>query len=334
MPTTYQPGQRIDHYEIISLLGQGGASRVYLAQDTHVPQEVVLKFPTDDLVGGAEIFKRHRREAEIGRHLAHPSIQRHLNQDEHRQGEYLVLEYLQGRTLRTVMKDFAQDADKQTCLLPTAEVLRIMRQVCEALVYTHEHGVLHSDIKPENILVLDNGEVKIFDFGIAILKGERRGIWRSFSSPIGTPDYMAPERLWGEQGSVQSDVYAVGVVLYELLCGRTPFEEHDGFDFVTEHFSHDPPGILAFNPALSPALATVVMRAIRRDLGRRYASMQDLLHDLSHLDDVTPVDYVSDPPKVGGRYRQAIRITLVVLIVCLCIVAFGVLAQYAHHVMR
>jgi eukaryotic-like serine/threonine-protein kinase len=124
------------------------------------------------------------------------------------------------------------------------------------------------------------------------------------------------------------------VVLYELLCGRTPFEETDGFAIITRHISHDPPGILQFNPALSPVLATVVMRAIRRDPERRYACMQDMLKDLLDLDSVAAVDYIPDPPKLGGRYRQAIRIALIVLIVCLFIVAFGVLAQFAHHLAR
>ena len=145
---------------------------------------------------------------------------------------------------------------------------------------------------------------------------------------------MAPERLLGERGDGRADIYAVGVVLYELLCGRTPFEEKDGFAIITRHISHDPPNILKFNPILSPALVTVVMRAIRRDPEKRYTCMQDLLYDLQHLDNVTVVDYIPDPPRIGGRYRQAIRLALIVLIVCLCIVAFGVLAQYAHHLVR
>ncbi len=219
-------------------------------------------------------------------------------------------------------------------LLPTGEVLHILLQVGDALAYAHEHGVIHRDIKPENIMLLENGDIKVCDFGIALLAGEHRVRWRGFSSPIGTPDYMALELLWGEPGSVQSDIYAVGVVLYELLCGRTPFEEHDGFELVTRHISHDPPGILEFNPSLSPALATVVMRAIRRDPGKRYASMPDLLHDLGHLDEVTAVNYIPDLPRIGGRYRQVIRIALITLIVCLCIIAFGVLAQFAHHAVR
>ena len=328
MPTIYQPGQRIDHYEIIRLLGRGGASRVYLAQDHHVLQQVILKFPDDDVIGGAAVFERYKREAEIGNRLSHPNILRHLNRGEQRSREYLVLEYLRGRTLRAAMKENAPE------LLPTTEVIRILLHVCEALTYAHEHGVIHRDIKPDNIMLLENGEVKLLDFGIAVLEGERRAMWQGFSSLVGTPDYMAPELWSGPPGSVQSDIYAVGVVLYELLCGRTPFDEHDGFALVTRHISHDPPEILEFNPALSPALATVAMRVVRRDPGKRYASIQDLLHDLGHLDEVRAVNYSPDPPKIGGRYRQVIRIALIVLVVCLAIIAFGMFAQFAHHVVH
>jgi eukaryotic-like serine/threonine-protein kinase len=328
MSTIYTTGTRIDHYQIMHPLGRGGASHVYLAQDWDALQEVVLKFPDDALIGGAAVFERYKREAEIGRRLNHQYIQRHLNQDEQRSAEYLVLEYMRGSTLRKVIEKGVP------AFLQTEEVLRMLIQVCSALAYAHEHGVIHRDIKPENIMLLENGDVKIFDFGIALLEGERNRYWRGFSSPIGTPDYMAPERLLGEPGDVRSDIYGVGVVLYELLCGRTPFEEEDGFALITTHISHDPPCISQFNPKLSPALMTIVMRTIRRDAEKRYTCMQDLLYDLQHLDNVTVVDYSADPPRIGGRYRQAIRLALIVLIVCLCIVAFGVLAQYAHHLVR
>ncbi|MBV9019537.1 MAG: serine/threonine protein kinase [Ktedonobacteraceae bacterium] len=328
MPTIYRTGQRIDHYEIIRLLGGGGASSVYLAQDHSALQQVILKFPHDDIIGGAAIFTRYKREEEISNLLSHPNIQRHLNRGEQRSREYLVLEYLRGRTLQAVMNEYAP------ALLPTLEVLHIISQVCRTLVYVHKQGVIHRDIKPENIMLLDNGEIKLLDFGIAMRERDRQVIWRGFSSPIGTPDYMAPELWWAESGSVKTDIYAVGVVLYELLCGQTPFEEHNGFVLITRHLSHDPAGILERNPALSPALATVVMRAIRRDPSKRYACMQDLLHDLGHLDEVTPITYIPDPPKIGGRYRQVFHIALIVLIICFGIVAFGMLAQYVHHSIR
>jgi serine/threonine-protein kinase len=329
MPTIYQPGQCIDHYEIIRLLGRGGASHVYLAWDQRSRQEVVLKVPLDDVIGGRAIFERYRREAEIGKRLTHPALQQHLNIGEERSTDYLVLEYLHGKTLRAMMKEQAPS------LLPQAEVLPILMQVCEALAYVHAHGVIHRDIKPENILLLESGQVKLLDFGIALLvKKERRFPWRGHSSLVGTPDYMAPERWRGEAGSVQSDIYAVGVVLYELLCGRTPFQETDGFAIISQHISHDPPDILHFNPTLSASLATVVMRAIRRDPKKRYASMQELLNDLCHLDRVVPVDYLPDPPLPGGRYRQALLIALLVFVICLGLIAFGILAQFAHHAVR
>ena len=328
MPAKYKAGQKIDHYQIIRLLGQGVVNHVYLAQDWLAQREVVLKFPDDEVIGGAAIFKCYQREAEIGKRLAHPAIQRHLNQGERRSKEYLVLEYLQGQSLRTVMQKQAPT------LLPPAEVLRIIIQLCKALAYSHENGVIHRDIKPENILLQQNGNITLLDFGIAHLEEERRGIWQGFSSPIGTPNYMSPERLRGKNGDARADIYAVGVVLYELLCGQAPFEEHDGFPLVTRHFSHDPPGILERNPSISPALATVIMRTIRRDEDRRYARMWDLLNDLEHLDTLTPVDYVLDPPKLGGPYRQVISITLIALAVCLGIIAFGVLAQVMHALAR
>jgi eukaryotic-like serine/threonine-protein kinase len=329
MPTLYQPGQYIDHYEIIRLLGQGGASRVYLARDRRSSQEVVLKFPLDDVIGGAAIFERYRREAEIGKRLAHPALQQHLNIGEERSADYLVLEYLHGKTLRTVMKERAPS------LLPQTEVLRILMPVCAALVYVHTHGVIHRDIKPENIMLTETGQVKLLDFGIALLlKEDRSSPWRSSFSPVGTPDYTAPERWRGEAGSVQSDIYSVGVLLYELLCGRTPFQETDGFAIVSQHSSHDPPDILQFTPTLPASLATIVMHAIRRNPKKRYASIQELLNDLCHLDKVMPVGYLPDPPLLGGRYLQALLISLLVFVVCLGLIAFGMLAQFAHHAVR
>ena len=328
-PKTYLPGRCVDHYQIMRLLGQGIASRVYLARDLLDQREVILKFPLDDLVGGAAIYSRYKREGEIGKILDHPAIQHHLNQDEQQQEEYLVLEYLQGRTLREVMHNYAPD------LMPPDRVIEIMLAVCEALVCAHQHGVTHRDIKPENILVLDNGEVKVIDFGIALLKTmpEQYSKLQVLPTLIGTPGYMSPERLQGAPGETQADIYAVGVVLYELLGGRLPFVQRDGdgFDLATEQISHDPPSILLCNPRLSPVLTTVVMHAIRRDPEKRYVTMGDLLYDLQHLDAVTCVEYIPDPPKFGGRYRMIIVLGLVILAICVLIILFGMLAQFVHH---
>ncbi len=325
MTTVYSPGAHIDHYQIIRQLGHGGMSRVYLALDTTTSQKVVLKFPNDDLIGDVAVFERYRREAEVGNRVKHPYVQRMLNTDEKRSDQYLVMEYIEGHTLRRRIEEMAPSP------LPTAEALHIGLQLCEALAYCHEHGVFHRDIKPENVMIQHNGDIKIIDFGIALLEGARRVTWRGLSGTVGTPDYMSPEQLKGERGMASSDIYAAGVILYEMLCGQTPFEGENIFAIINQHVSQDPPSILDRNPDLSPALATVVMHAIRRDPDKRYRTMQDLLHDLRNLDEVRPEPYEPEAPKMNKDGRMIITAALIIIAICLVIIAFGFLAQYLHN---
>src|SRR5438874_519098 len=310
MTTVYTPGARIDHYEIIRLLGHGGMNRVYLARDIHNQQEVVLKFPNDDLIGNVGVFERYKREAEIGSRLNHPFVQHLLNVGEERQDHYLVIEYVQGKTLRQVLEEHAPNP------LPQKEAIRITLQICDALAYCHEHGVYHRDIKPENIMILDDNNVKIIDFGVALLEGARRVTWRGLSGTVGTPDYMAPEQLQGARGYASADIYAVGVMLYEMLCGHVPFEGENVFAVINQHVSQDPPSIQKFNPAIPPPLATVVMHAIRRDPERRYKSMRGMLQDLQHLDAVIPVPYKPDAPHMSNTRRQVILAVVITLAIC------------------
>ena len=328
MTTTYSAGTRVDHYEIIRMLGHGGMNHVYLALDTHNNQKVVLKFPNDDLIGNIAVFERYKREAEVGSRLNHPNVQRLLNIDEERCEHYLVMEYIQGRTLREVLDARAPE------LLPQDEVLRIIIQICDALTYGPEHGVFHRDIKPENIMLLEDGSVKIIDFGVALLEGARRVTWRGLSGTVGTPDYMAPEQLQGARGTASADIYAVGAMLYEMLCGHVPFEGENVFAVMNQHVTHDPPSILKFQRNISPALATVVMRMIRRDPQKRYKSMRDVLHDLTHLDRVTPVPYKPDTPQMHTLRRQVILAIVITFAICAIIIAIGIIAQLAHHVVR
>ncbi len=328
MTTTYTPGTQVDHYEIIRMLGHGGMNRVYLARDVFNQQEVVLKFPNDDLIGNIGVFERYKREAEIGNRLHHPYVQQLLNTDEKRSEEYLVVEYIKGKTLRTVLEEHAPNP------LPVAEAIRITLQICDALAYCHAQGIFHRDIKPENIMMQEDGNIKIIDFGIALLEGARRVTWRGLSGTMGTPDYMSPEQLKGERGMASSDIYAVGVMLYEMLCGHTPFEGENIFAIMNQHVSQDPPSILLMNPQLSPELATVVMRAIRRDPDKRYKSVSNLLHDLRNLEEVKPVPYEPDVPRLNQSRRTAILATLIIIAIFLLIGALGFLAQFAHHVVH
>lgn len=325
MTTAYTPGTQIDHYEIIHMLGHGGMNRVYLARDVSNQQEVVLKFPNDDLIGNIAVFERYRREAEIGDRLHHPHVQHLLNTDEKRSEEYLVVEYIKGKTLRTILEEHAPNP------LPVAEAIRITIQICDALVSCHEQGIYHRDIKPENVMIQEDGSVKIIDFGIALLEGARRVTWRGLSSTVGTPDYMSPEQLKGERGMASSDIYAVGVMLYEMLCGHTPFEGENIFAIMNQHVSQDPPSILLKNPHISPALATVVMRAIRRGRDKRYQSMSNFLHDLRNLEEVKPVPYNPEAPVLNQPGRTVIIATLIIIAICLLIIGLGFLVQFIHN---
>jgi eukaryotic-like serine/threonine-protein kinase len=325
MAAVYTPGSHIDHYEIIRQLGHGGMSRVYLACDTHDQQKVVLKFPNDELIGDIAVYERYKREAEIGNRVNHPHVQRLVNPGEHHSDEYLALEYIHGHSLREHLEENSNQP------LPVSEALRIALQLCDALVYCHEHGVYHRDIKPENVMIQENGEVKVIDFGIALLEGARRVTWRGLTGMVGTPDYMSPEQLKGERGAAASDIYAVGILLYEMLTGRTPFDGENVFAVMNQHITKDPPSILHFNPDLSPELATVVMKAIRRDPEKRFHSMKGMQHALQNLDEVRPVPYVPDAPEPHHVRQQVVLVTLIVSAIFVAMILLGIIAQIAHN---
>jgi len=328
MTTTYTSGTRVDHYEIIRLLGYGGMNYVYLAYDVTNQQKVVLKFPKADLLSDSAVFERYRRESMIGNRVHHPNVQEVFNADEKRSAEYLVAEYIQGRTLRSLLEEYAPD------LLPVTEAINITIQICDALACCHDKGVIHRDIKPENIMIRDDGVIKIIDFGIALLEGARRVTWRGLSGTVGTPDYMSPEQLKGERGTASSDIYAVGVMLYEMLCGHPPFEGENIFAIMNLHVSQDPPSILNANPNISPELATVVMRAIRRDPDKRYKSMKELIHDLHNLEEVKAVPYEPEAPTLNRTSRIVIAGILIMIAICLVIVSVGFLVQVIQHAIR
>ena len=324
MTAVYTSGSQIDHYEIIRQLGHGGMSRVYLACDAQDQQKVVLKFPNDELIGDIAVYERYKREAEIGNRVRHPHVQHLINPGEHHSDEYLVMEYIHGRSLR----EFLEEKHNQP--LPVPEALRIALQLCDALVYCHEHGVFHRDIKPENVMVQDNGDIKIIDFGIALLEGARRVTWRGLTGMVGTPDYMSPEQLKGERGTAASDIYAVGIVLYEMLCGCTPFDGENVFAVMNQHITMDPPSILQFNPDLPHELATVVMKAIRRDPEKRFHSMQEMQHALQNLHEVKPVPYEPDAPDSRHMLRQVVVVTLIIIAIFVVLTLVGIFAQMAQ----
>jgi serine/threonine-protein kinase len=283
-------GDRLDQYELLELLARSGMASIFKARDTFSGATVALKIPHLQYESDIVFSERFRREEEVGQKLDHPNVVRILKPRE-KSHSYLAMEYVEGRSLRAMMGKHP---------MPTAQALAIARQVCDALAYLEAHGVVHRDIKPENILVTPAGQVKIIDFGIALFEAERRLTWAGLSSTVGTPDYMAPEQIRGRRGDARTDVYALGMLLYELLTASLPFEGANARALLRSKTSDEPRPPTYYVPGFDPQLEAIILRAIERDPRNRYATAAEMQRDLADPAAVPPRD-----PETGERRRRA-----------------------------
>ena len=244
-----QPGTDFDGFQILEAVGHGAFSDVYLARDGE-GRQVVLKCPHDALMGDAAAFDRFRREIDIAKRLDHPGIQHSLDMGGARTRPFLVMEYIEGENLRSILQ-----REKR---LPTARAIDFAEQLAEAMAYAHGQGVFHRDLKPENILITGEGRLVVTDFGIALMAGARRLTWRWLTSAVGTPDYMAPEQIQGKRGDARTDIYAIGIMLFEMLAGRVPWEGDNPLSVMGQHLSAQVPELHAINPGVLPPLEGIV----------------------------------------------------------------------------
>jgi eukaryotic-like serine/threonine-protein kinase len=288
----FAPGQKLDRYQIVEQLGAGAYAETYKALDVATGKTVVLKCPNPNLFADPSLFNRYRREAEVAKRLDHPGVQRGLDTGEHRTEPYLVLEYIEGESLRHKLREGRQPIDT---------VVDWGRQLGDTLVYLHTHGVVHRDLKPENILVTPDGRLVVADFGTAQLAGARRLTWKHLSESLGTPDYMSPEQVQGARGDARSDIYAWGVIMYEMLSGHVPFGGDNSLAVMAGHMQGTPKPIRKVRPDVPTALEAVVLHAMRRYPEHRYQSAAELLEDLDHLDELDPGKYdVAPEAPMGG----------------------------------
>jgi serine/threonine-protein kinase len=322
----YEAGQTVNgKYEILESLGQGGMNDAYKARDRDSGRLVVLKVPFTSLIGDPATYSRYQRELEIGKRLHHPNIQQLLDEGRLDGGAapYLVLEFVDGTLLREYLRQHAP--------LPVDEAIRIAVQLADALQYCHEHGVVHRDLKPENILIQADGTVKLVDFGIALLQGARRLTFRRLTSGFGTPDYMAPEQVQGDRGDARTDVYALGVMLYEMLTGDVPYHGDSPLAVMSQRVTTDAPLLRRARPDLPPQLEAVVWKALQRDPADRYPTMAAFRDDLTHLDRVKIPEY---PATTGGQprvSREHMVNTAVIVGIFVILAAVGAAAQLAHN---
>jgi serine/threonine-protein kinase len=273
------------------------------------------------LAGDLAAFNRYRREIEIGVRLEHAGIQRLLSE---RESPYMVLEYIEGESLRAYLAEHAP--------LPVEQALRFAAQLAEVLEYVHAQGVVHRDLKPDNILVTPDGSLKLTDFGIALRLASRRLTFSHLSNAVGTPDYMAPEQVRGERGDARTDVYALGVLLYEMLTGRVPHPADDALEAMRQKVEGEPVLVRRIRPEVPPGVEAIVYRALRRVPDERYPSMDALRHDLEHQGEVPIPDYRPDvpPPRPPGDLPPWGTTARIVAAIFGGLLALGAVAELLH----
>ncbi len=265
------PGDQIDHYRIDYTVAVSGMASVFLATDLHTNSRVALKVPHPEMECHPTFFDRFRREEAIGIEMDHPGVVKMLA-DESRSRVYLVMEWVEGQLLRKVLAAAGK--------LPADRAVRIALGILDTLDFLHSHGVAHRDLKPENVFLDAHDRVKLIDFGVASKAGARRLTFGKFSQISGTPDYISPEQVKGKRGDARSDLYSMGVMLYEMLTGQAPFPGSNPLVTLNARLHQDPVPPRELEPGISPQLEEIILRALERDPEHRYASAEEFARDL------------------------------------------------------
>jgi eukaryotic-like serine/threonine-protein kinase len=261
-------------YEIQAVLGQGGMGIVYKAHDRDLDDVVAIKtLRGEALSADPSLLDRFKQEIRLARRITHPNILRTHDLGEANGLRYLSMEFVKGITLKGMVE--------QDELIPTPVALRISKQICAGLAAAHEVGVIHRDIKPQNIIIETTGGLKVMDFGIARLTQERG--MTATGTVVGTPDYMSPEQARGVDLDFRSDIYSTGVVLYELFTGTLPFEGDTPLAVVLKHVQEKPPSPQAKNPRIDPKIAAIILKCMQKPPEDRFQSVNQLYEALTRV---------------------------------------------------
>ncbi|MGA2986980.1 MAG: serine/threonine-protein kinase [Terriglobia bacterium] len=314
-------GDQLDHYQIEQLVARSGMASIYRGIDTRTGRPVAIKIPHPEMECDPIFFERFHRESDIGSKLDHPGVMK-VFVDDYRERVYMVMEWVEGQLLRRVMSGRK---------FPPERAVKITLRILDALGYIHSRGVVHRDLKPENIMIDADDNIKLIDFGIAANAGARRITFAKLSNTMGTPDYISPEQVKGKRGDGRSDLYALGVILYEMLTVKVPFQGPNPFAIMNDRLLNNPIPPREIDPAISPQLQEILYRALERDPAKRYQNATEFAHDLHHMDEVG----VADRPELRDwkerRSPLLRRILFYIMLALIPIVIFAVLLYVAKH---
>ena len=264
-------GQKIsDRYQIIKAVGEGGMANVYLAYDTILDRNVAVKVLRGDLAGDEKFVRRFQREALSASSLTHPNIVEVYDVGEDNGQYYIVMEYVEGRHLKDLIKKRGK--------LTTSEVIDIMLQITDGMSIAHDSYIIHRDIKPQNIMILENGLVKIMDFGIAMAMNSTQ--LTQTNSVMGSVHYLPPEQASGKGATLQSDIYSMGIVMYELLTGKLPYKGDNAVEIALKHLKEPLPSIREELPNIPQSIENIILKSTAKNPKNRYADAREMHQDL------------------------------------------------------
>ena len=320
------PGQTVDErYRIDVKVSRSGMATIYKAFDTKENHAVALKIPHMQYESDVSFFSRFQREADIGRILDHPNILKFYEPDAKQSRPYIVMEYLEGRTLAQVLNDVKP--------FPIDDALQIAARIAGALDHMHGKGVVHRDLKPQNIMICKDGSLRIMDFGIARATDMRRLTFVGFTPAMGTPDYMAPEQVKGKRGDNRTDVYSLGAMLYEMVTGALPFEADNPFMVMNARVTGDPKAPRQVNAKVPPEVEELILHAMERDPRKRFQTakeMKEQLEDTSLVNVTGRYHHLRVPQVWSARWHSS---RLIILSALSPIIIFGLmfLLTRCHH---
>ena len=264
-------GQKIgERYEIVKSIGEGGMANVYMAQDTILDRKVAIKVLRGDLSHDEKFIRRFQREALSVSNLSHPNIVEVYDVGEEEGQHYIVMEYIEGKTLKQLLQKRGS--------LTLSEVIDIMNQLTDGLTHAHNAYIIHRDIKPQNIMIEDDGLIKITDFGIAMALNSTQ--LTQTNSVMGSVHYLPPEQANGKGSTIKSDIYSLGILMYELLTGNVPFKGDNAVEIALKHLKERIPSIRRQNPTIPQSVENIVLKATAKNPKNRYDSVNDMHTDL------------------------------------------------------